>query len=235
MIAVLDIWNRLNDYSQKYQSGVDTVAYFNSKLAEVQVELFNEFSPLYDESDKINTLLDCWVVEQTGSSNSSGVVTVGTSPQVVNRPLAMGLTNNSGDILFQIPKISESQLVASARIPQRAPNVANKNVYYNFKSPDTLQLYPKVVIPYDLFYLIYPTAANIAFTYSTVSDEDIMTYDSADSVDLAWPQAAFNLILYLMLEKYGVSVRDEILQEYAKFGIMQTETAGQVATGEGSK
>jgi hypothetical protein len=54
-----------------------------------------------------------------------------------------------------------------------------------------------------------------------------MTYDAGNTVDLAWPSSAANLILYKMLEKYGVSVREQLLQEYAKYGIIQSATTGE--------
>lgn len=224
MIAVLDLWNRINAYGAKYQSGTDVVAYFNTALAEVQIELFNDLSPLYDENEKVKTLLDIWVKEQVGSSNSGGVVTAGTNPEVVNRPISIGYTDGSGNILFSIVEIDESELIAIARMPQRKPNSSKKNVYYRFNSPSTVQLYPKEIVSYDMFYFIYPTAALIVFTFSTTANEDIMTYDSVNSVNLQWPQTAFNLIMYKMLEKYGVTVREELLQAYAKFGFIQSES-----------
>lgn len=228
MISVYSfLWQRLADYGQKYQSGADIVSYFNSKLAEVQSEIFNDFSPLYDESEKVKGLLDYWVKQQYGFSASDGTATIGTNPEVVYRPLSAGYTN-SWNILFAIPSISESELIAVMRIPQRAPNLATKNVYYRFNSPGTISFYPVAITPFFVFYLIYPTDAHIAFTYSTTANEDIMTFDPTNSVDLAWPASAANLILYKMLEKYGVSVREEVLEEYAKYGIVQTAQSGEV-------
>ncbi len=228
MISVKYIWDRLAAYGAKYQSGTDVVAYFNSALAEVQIEVFSDFAPLYDSNEKVKTLLDFWVREQSGTSDGSGVAALGTPPEVVNRPLSIGYVN-SGAVQFAIPYISETELIASSRIPQRVPDVGSKNVYYRFNSPSKLNFYPSLGIPYKAFYMIYPVPAYIAFIYSSTSDEDIMTYDPTNSQDLQWPQAANNLILYKMLEKYGVTVREEILQEYAKYGIIQTATAGEGA------
>ena len=220
MILVLDVWNRIDAYSAKYQSGTDVVAYFNSALAEVQLELFNTVSPLYDANEKVKSLLDFWVKSQAGNSASDGSLAVGTDPEVVNRPLGVGYTDGT-NILFGIYEVSENELVAIARMPQRAPNVAKKIVYYRFNSPNTIQFYPATTTPYSLFYLIYPTEAKIAFTFTETDDEDIMTYDPTDSVDLGWPQSAYNLIVYLMLQKYGVTVRESILEEYSKFGVTE--------------
>jgi len=226
MILVIDVWNRLLDYSQKYQSGIDTVSYFNSKLQEVQLEIFNDFSPLYDESEKVKTLLDIWVSEQATNSDAVGYILAGGSDTIC-RPLSIGYTDGNGNVLFPIYEIDESELIAIERMPQRQPNVTNKNVYYRFNAVNNLQFYPKATTPFDMFYLMYPTAASIAFTLTETDDEDVMTYDAGSSVNLNWPEAAFDLIVYKMLEKYGVSVREDLLQQYARFGFSQTATIGE--------
>jgi len=219
-MKVLFLWNRCADYIQKYQSGADIVDYFNTKLSEVQYELFNDLSPLYDKNEMVKELLNFWVRQQAGSSMVDGSQSLGNDPEIVNRPLAIGYTDGTS-ILFSITEASESELVAAARMPQRAPSVNKKIVYYRFNAPGTLNFYPAAITPYFCYYLVYPTEAKIAFTYSSTDDEDIMTYDDVDSIDLAWPEAADNLIIYKMLEKIGVSIREELLQAYAKYGITQ--------------
>lgn len=219
-MKVLFLWNRCSDYIQKYQSGADIVDYFNTKLSEVQYELFNDLSPLYNKNEMVKDLLNFWVRQQAGSSMIDGSQSIGTDPEIVNRPLSIGYTDGT-NILFSITEASESELVASARMPQRAPNVAKKIVYYRFNSPGTVNFYPAAITPYFAYYLVYPSEAKIAFTYTSTDDEDIMTYDDADSIDLAWPESADNLIIYKMLEKIGVSIREELLQAYAKYGITQ--------------
>lgn len=226
MVAVLYIWDRISAYGQKYQSGAENIAYFNTSLSEVQLELFNDFSVYYGKNEKVNTLMDFWVRQQTGTTPGTGIDTIGTDPEIVNRILSAGYAP-SGAITFGIPAVAENELVAIARIPQRAPNIAKKIAYYRFNSPQTINFYPAAIIPYLVFYLIYPTEAHIAFTFSETADEDIMTYDDANSVNLAWPASASNLILYLMLEKYGVSVREQLLQEYAQYGVTRSVNAGE--------
>lgn len=221
----------MSAYGQKYQSGADNVAYFNSALAEVQNEIFNDFSPIYDESQKIQSLLDFWVRPQSGTSTNDGTVGIGNpSSETIARPLGVGVTDGT-NVLFGISQVQETELMAIARMPQRQPNLTKKQVYYRFNSPSIMNLYPGQAIPYSLFYLIYPTAAYIAFTFTETDDEDIMTYDPTNSVDLAWPESATNLIIYKMLEKYGISVREELLQEYAKYGITQTASSGEESKG----
>lgn len=227
MITVYSfLWQRLEGYAQKYQSGAANVAYFNTSLAEVQSELFNDFSVYYGKNEKVNTLMDFWVRQQNGTTPGTGIDTIGIDPEIVNRILSAGYAP-SGAITFGIPAVAENELVAIARIPQRAPNITKKIAYYRFNSPQTINFYPAAIIPYLVFYLIYPTEAHIAFTFTSTDDEDIMTYDPDNSIDLAWPASASNLILYLMLEKYGVSVREQLLQEYAQYGVTRSANAGE--------
>jgi len=88
-------------------------------------------------------------------------------------------------------------------------------------------LYPQQEIPYILFYLIYPTTAILAFTYQEVDGEYVQVYDPVNSVDLYWDKSASNLLLYMLLEKYGVSSRDDILNEFGKFGVQLSLEAQQ--------
>jgi hypothetical protein len=82
-----------------------------------------------------------------------------------------------------------------------------------------VQLYPQQAINYQLFYLVYPTTALLVFSYQLVNGEYVQIYDPLNSVDLAWDMNASNLLLYMLLEKYGISSRDDLLQEYGKVGI----------------
>lgn len=226
MVSVLFVWNRLKAYAQKYQSGADNVDYFNTALAEVQLEIFTDFSPSYDKNEMVKSLLDFWVRPQKGTSNPDGTVGLGTGNEVVARPLGIGYTDGT-IVLFGVPQVQESELMAIARMPQRVPNVAKKQVYYRFNSPSVLNFYPETTIPYSLFYIIYPLEAKIVFTFTSTADEDIMTYDPVNSIDLAWPESASNLIVYKMLEKYGVTVREQLLQEYSKYGVVTSSMQSQ--------
>jgi hypothetical protein len=90
MISIKYIWDRIVAYSGKYQSGADPVSYFNSSIAEVQAEIFNDFSPYYGKNEKIDSLMDFWVRSQTGTAASDGTVSIGVDPGVVNRILSAG-------------------------------------------------------------------------------------------------------------------------------------------------
>ncbi len=220
MIQIYDfLWKRLADYSKKFQSGMDVVDEFNTKIAEIQIEVMNDLSPFYQTNELVRGVLNPWVRKINGISNASGVITrpvVGA--EVYLRPLSFGVVDANNKYLFEINPSLENEITIAQRLPQRKPSVVKKIVNY-IPDGQTIQLYPEEAIRYKLYYLIYPTEAHIAFTYTSTADEDVMTYDAANSEDLAWDGNASNIILYKLLEKYGVGNREQLLIEYGKLGV----------------
>lgn len=223
MIAVLDLWNRTNQYAQKYMSGQTVVATFNAALAEVQAEIYNDLSPYYQQNEKVRGLLNVWV-KSLRANFIGGAFTMPSGPTdpQFDRIVSLAITDgaNPPTIQFEVNPITEGELVYANRIPQRKPDVSKKRVYYLMDGPLVINVLPQTVaLPFLLYYLCYPTKAEIAFTYTSTSDEDVMAYNSVASTDLLWSKDAFNIILYKMLEKYGIETRDQWVEEYAKYGL----------------
>jgi hypothetical protein len=223
MIAVLDLWNRVNQYAAKYQSGQAVVATFNAALAEVQAEVYNDLSPYYQVNEKVRGLLNVWV-KVLNATFSAGAYTMpnGNNDPEFDRVISLAITNgsNPATILYEVNPITEGELVYANRIPQRAPDATKKRVYYLMDGPLTINVRPQTVnLPFVLYYLVYPTKSEIAFTYTETDDEDVMTYDEDNSTNLGWSKDAFNIILYKMLEKYGIETRDQWTAEYARMGL----------------
>lgn len=235
MIGVYSFfWQRLINYAAKYQLQAPSVDEFNSNLDEVQKEAMNILAPHYQANEKVRSLLKPWVRQTLDTSDQNGYV---SQPQRVAaeepvteefyRILSMGVTDGNGNILYGISPAMEAEIVEMQRIPQRKPDLTKKRAYY-ISYDQIIQLYPSTGIPYLMFYLVEPTEAILAFTYSIVDGEYIQTYDAVNSVDLYWDDSAANLLLYLLLEKYGISSRDDLLQQYADMGIkMSLEAEGK--------
>lgn len=219
------MWNRLLDYAQKYQLQMDTVPGFNSKLKEIQLEAINILCPLYQTNEKVRTMLSTWVRRITDVSDSNGQLLqparVGVEEETSEefyRIVAMGVTDINGKLLYGISPAMEAEIVEMQRIPQRKPDLTKSRAYY-IAYDNVVQLYPEQQIPYQMWYIIFPAEAYIAFQYVLVNGEYVQQYDPANSADLYWDKSAANLLLYLLLEKYGISSRDDLLQEYAEMGI----------------
>lgn len=212
-------------YVQKYQLAAPAVQEFNGNLDEVQKEAISLLSPHYQGSELVRSLLAPWVRRIYDSSDSTGQLNqplrVGVeeeTTEIFYRVLSLGVTDGNGSILFGISPVMEAEIVEMQRIPQRSPNLAKSRAYY-INYDGVIQLYPEQSIPYVLFYLVYPTAAYLAFTYQLVNGEYVQIYDPSNSADLYWDENASNLLLYMLLEKYGISSRDDLLQEYGKVGV----------------
>jgi len=224
MIEVITIWQRINQYASKYQSGVVVADTFNAALAETQLEIYNDLSQFYQVNEKVRGLLNPWVkVANTPVAN--GVIdmaTVVADDEEFDRVVAMGVTSGTSPYtsLYEINPITEGELVYVNRVPQRQPDLNAKRVYFLMDGATTINLAPIVsTLPTKIYYLIFPTEAHIAFTYTVTDDEDIMTYDAGDSVNLAWTKDAENIIIYKMLQKYGITSRDSWIAEYSRLGI----------------
>lgn len=231
------MYERLINYAAKYQLAAPAVAEFNSALQEVQLEAVNILCPLYQSTEKVRVMIAPLVRRIYDMSDNNGQCLlpqrVGVEEETTElfyRLVAIGVTDNSGNLLYGISPAMEGEIVDMQRIPQRRPDLTKSRAYYiNYDS--VIQLYPTQQIPYQLWYVIYPPDAYIAFNYVLVNGEYVQQYDAANSSDLQWDPSAANLLLYLLLEKYGISSRDDLLQQYADMGIKlslnPTQTAAQ--------
>lgn len=225
MVKVYDfLWQSYIGYAKKYQLQVDSVADFNLKVAEVQMEIATILSPHYQENEMVRSYLGPWVRTLTGVTPSTGII---SRPQVNSetfyRPLALALTDASGNIISNIDSVDEDELMVIWRIPQRQPSIAANRLYYT-QIGQTIQIQPAAAVNYLLYYLVYPTPASVSFTQSVVNGEYVQTHNAGSDVDLGWDPNASNLLLYLLLSKYGVSSRDNLIAEYGKLGIQTTLT-----------
>lgn len=224
MIKVLDLWTRLNQYSAKYQSGAVVVDTFNAALAETQAEIYNDLSDFYQTNEKVRGLLGPWVkkINQLIINGILDMTSAIDEDDEFDRIVAMGVTDGAilSVSLYEINPITEGELVYTSRIPQRKPDQTKKRIYFMMDGATIINLFPVIAsIPCLIYYIVFPTEAKIAFTYTETDDEDVMTYSPTDSIDLAWTKDAENIIIYKMLQKYGITSRDNWVAEYSKIGI----------------
>ena len=222
------LWLRLIDYGKKYQMQAPSVDSFNSALDEVQREAISILAPYYQTNEKVRALLSPFIRRIFDTTDQNGqllqprrVSVEEETTEEFYRVVSMGVTDGNGTTLFPIHQTMENEIALMTLIPQRQPNITKNRAYY-INYDDVIQLYPEQSIPYILFYLIYPPTAQLAFTYSVVDGEYIQTFDPLNTFDLQWDRNASNLLLYMLLEKYGISSRDDLLAEFGKLGIQMT-------------
>jgi hypothetical protein len=207
------VYDRLIDYAKKYQSGFDIEADYNSRFAEVQQELANYLITVVGYNSKAENLLDPLIKSATTGTPTSG--------KVARPDDFLHLLSGSYEG-YPIHILSSNQLATYEQIPQRKGDISKKRV--NIASVDgKWEVKPDTATGISIRYVKIPPLSTIAFQISETENEYVMSYDDAATVDFVWGDICVPLIIYMMLEKYGVSMREEILREYARLGISMEE------------
>ena len=214
MISVLDLWNAELEYSKKNQSGSDSVDAWNLRLKQVQIAFLNILAPLCETNQVAVNLLQPVIVESdTIISSAAGVL---TKPSNCIYPLSYSLVTNDGQ--FEVRYLRYNQLQTYKKLTQRRPDSSKNRVYITMLN-NNLRCSPEEALSFKMIYVKEAPEAVIAFTEDDSGDEDKLVYDSNNSVDLVWDSSCYNIILYMMLERKGVSMREPLLNEFAQLGL----------------
>lgn len=205
------LYDRVNDYLKKYQSGFDTVDDYNGKFYQVQYELANYLIHIYARNERAQQYLQPLIVSADVTGSASGVM---ATPADFMQFLSAEYAGKP------VHKVSVNQLVAYEELPQRRGDLTKKRVNITGINNGWLAK-PASAYTITVNYVKHPPVSTIAFTLTETADEDILTYDEANTEDFVWSEDCINLLVYMMLEKVGIAVREEILREYAQLGLNQ--------------
>ena len=216
MINVQSLFHSFCEYAKDYKAGPDPVPEWNSKLQEAQLELMDAVAPLYDLNERIRTLMRPFIKPHNGVTDTLGFVAV---PGDLYRMIgSINATYNSNT--FPVKFSYESGVVINSRIPQRAPSLAKRIAYFHY-TEGGIQLYPRQAFTVSFHYIAKPASAAIAYKrmINPATDEHVIELDTDNTVDLEWNDDAYNLLLFILLEKYGLVTKDQLLIEYGKLGV----------------
>lgn len=214
MISTEAVWNRINVLSKNGTSGYQTEEEFNSDLAAVQLELASMLLPLYEKNQQVADALSPFITYEDKTASSTGEVTknanyLGLATIWLYQNLQYYPTN----------KVSLNEVAMTRISPIRKPLLAKNRAKYYLVN-DRIIMLPEQPMAVRVFYCKHPDLATIELT--PVSDEDNDYLEVGDVVDLKWNQSMFNLIVYLMLEKLGVSMKEQLLMEFSQLGIQRS-------------
>lgn len=206
------LYDRLTDYAKKYQSGLDIVTDYNSRFAEVQEEFANYLVSILAVNDRAEQYLDPLIVTIT-SAVTAGLIT---------RPTDFRNYISASYNGYPVHKLSANQMETYEQIFQRKGDLTKNRV--NICAQDGKWLVkPTATVSIITKYVKTVPLSTIAFTYTSGADEDIMTYSDSATVDFVWDAECIPILIYMMLEKYGISVREQLLQQYALLGLGKEE------------
>lgn len=213
---IYTVWNRVNDYSKRNQSGLNDVTSFNGKVVEAIDELISYLFSIHAINELASELLQPYIKSNTITGSSTAVF---TKPTDFNYYLSASYLGKP------VHKVSINQLDDYEQIPQRKGNLTKKQV--NIAGVNN-GWEGRPISAYDikLNYIFKPTnKPNIVFTVSSTADEDFLVYDDVATVDFLFDEKCIPLITYTVLQKLGVEIREQLLMEYAQLGIAKENPA----------
>jgi hypothetical protein len=210
MISVVRLWETLVQGAKVGSSGYQSASEFNRDLASVQTSLLSLLCPLYAINTQVQELLTPFVKSVTVS---------------LTRPAEcayfLGATINN------IPsyEITPVQAPIYASSPIRNPSTTNPVAYHYFVNGNIVYMHSGSLAG-TMQYIRYPLAATLVLTPVSDANRDYVVPTA--SAELEWNENAFNLILYMMQEKLGIELKENLQIEAGKFGItMETQKALQ--------
>lgn len=203
MIETVRLYRDLVNTAKVGTSGFIREVEFNDALAAVQSSMIGTFAPLFANNRSVRDILAPFIKT---SPVSGGVV---AKPSDYEQLIGI----NVGDHPARLADLNEEAAMQS--LPSRRPDSAN-GVYYYIESDDSFRILPSAGSA-DFSYIRTPGEALITLTASSTEDSDYLTPTS--NQNLEWPERAYNIIFYMMMERFGISQKEALLMEYANLGI----------------
>ncbi len=203
MIQTVHLYNDIVNTTKSGTAGFQRASEFNDALHSVQVSLMGLLSPLYATTRAVKDLLAPFIEEVSGSS---------TIPFPADYFQVAAIEVNS----YPADSIEVNQIASLNYLPSRKPD-ASKNIYAYYQVDNGFVVLPATVSSSRMIYIRKPEDVAIVLTPTSTEDSDYLTPSS--TTDLEWPDRAYNLIFYMMLERFGVSQREPLFMEFSKLGI----------------
>lgn len=192
-------------------SGYDSLPDWLAKANEAQLDLLNILRPHYGKITPVDEILSPMVQEGTATF-TSGVLTF---PSDFFSFVSMWKT--VGEVTVKVPRIKTSMLGTIDQDTVRRPTVAKPKFY--MRNSNFVLKPSNGDAGISMIYIKKP--ADVSITVTPVEDptDDYETVTA--QTDFIWPYSAKNLLIYLIVQRLGVELKEEILYELAQLGIKQ--------------
>lgn len=211
---VVDVWQRVMDLAKAGTSGMDTQDEFNGKMNSAQKILEEALIDVAEINQKSSDALS-WLKVPSGAliSASTGAITMPADYLHLDTLAFI----NSSNVRFPATKLRTDEIEMTRSSPIRAPNLTTNDINYYFKAGGLYVMPEQAGIKVDFLY--YKKVPDASITLTPVGDDDGDLVTPSVDVELGWPLSVQNLLIYLILEQFGVEIREEMLYEYSQFGI----------------
>lgn len=208
--SIVNAWYQVMDIAKAGTSGQDSQNEFNRRVDSIQKTLVELLINVSEENQKVTDALD-WLKKDSGTLTSG----------------ALGLVTLPDDYLhidtaeIQISGVWQpaTKLGTNSVSMTRTSPIRNDGTNYYFKANNLYTLPEVAAVPIRFLYFKEVPAASIVLTPQTMGNSDYVT--PTVGTEFGWPTSMFNLLVYMLLEKYGISVKERLLYEFAQYGISE--------------
>lgn len=212
MISIVRFWDSLAKLAKIGTAGYETQEQFNLSLQSVETSLMSTLAPLYNSSRAVKDLLAPFVVPDSATTDPDGSY---DKPADYFQLAAVSVDG------YPATEVDVNEIQMLMYLPSRRPSVTD-NRYAYYEESDKIMLLPEDELDVSIKYIRHPVPGQIVLTATETDEDDYVTPTSGS--DLEWPERAFNLLLFLMLQRFGVEIEKQLLIEYSNLGI-QFETS----------
>lgn len=195
-------------------SGYDSTPEFIAKANEVNTDLMNILTPHYGSIEALDDILGFLVQESTA------IFTSGVLDKPDNYYGFISLYKTAAGNSSTIRKMSTNQIGAIGQNSIRKPTVASPKYYFR---DDKIILKPSNGDA-GLTHVWFRDPLPVAMTVTPVGDDDDDYETVTAQTDYEWPARVKNLIIYLLVQRLGVEMKESVLFEVAQLGINQNLT-----------
>lgn len=208
------VYNRIRDLSKTGTSGYQSLDQYNRDAEQITNMLAEVLCQNYEGNGLVSDALAGLIKTSTGVVVSAGGVL--TLPDDYLHLDSMGTIINTKYVGFHKINRNEVDSIMSSSI--RKFDATKLHLGY-YKDSGTIKVLPAATYSLTFRYIRKPVKPVLALTTVTTADDDYQTLNSGSTVNFEFGSSVTDLIVYLMLEKLGIQMKDQIISEYANLGI----------------
>lgn len=210
------VYNRIRDLSKTGTSGYQSLEQYNGDAKQVTNELARVLSNNYEDNGAVaDALVHLLKTVNNAVVSGGGAVTL---PEDYLHLDSMGTVIAGEKVPFNKIMRKEVDTIMSSGV--RKFNVAKKNLGY-YKDAGGIQLLPEQSFPLIFRYIRKPADPVLSLVLADDGDYEIIDPNPINTKNFEFGDSVTDLIIYMMLEKLGVQMKEQIVTEYANIGIQR--------------
>lgn len=210
--SIVNLWNRMMGLAKAGTSGMDDQDSFNGKIDSVQKSLGEILIDLAEENTKVTDALN-WLKKTSGNLTPDGTGMIALPSDYLHIDSLSFIANAKK---YPGTKLRTDEVDMTGTSPIRGDNATAPNEQNYYFQNGALYLFDTSATISMRYYKQVPTAS-IVLTAVSDGSGDYVT--PSVGVEFGWPVQMFNLLLYMTLEQYAIEVKENLLIEYAQYGI----------------